>query len=289
MPSRQTDSDHDRRIADRSRRKFLLGVGATAVLAGCLGDDGDSDDETTEPNDETATPEPSDETATPEPDDETATPEPDDGSGGSLSQSEARDLLPLESLAFRYEPPLGSQFGEFWVAVVREADATAVRAEAESGGYNEVTPQDGTIDRYLGVPVQVDPDGDEVTVFAVDEDGTRGPVTEITVPTDELTTAQAEQAVPPDALSFTYEPPNAGDYGSLIIEVTADTGADTLVAQPQEAPGLFTDRVGNLGDEERIGAGTTLDVAVDPEGDEVILWASVDGATGEVTRWQGPD
>ena len=99
----------------------------------------------------------------------------------------------------------------------------------------------------------------------------------------------SDLAVPPEALSFTYEPPSAGDYGSLTIEVTEDTNADTLVARPQEAPSLFADRVGDLASEDRIGAGTTLDVAVEPDGDEVIVWASVDGATGEVTRWQGPE
>jgi hypothetical protein len=142
---------------------------------------------------------------------------------------------------------------------------------------------------YLGVPVQVDTDGDEVTVFAVNEGGARGPVTSVQVPTDELTVEEARQAVPPETLSFTYEPPDVGDFGSLGIEVTADTDADALVAQPQEAPGTFTDRVGNLADHETVAAGTTLEVAVDPDSDEVRIFASVDGATGEATRWQGPD
>lgn len=278
MPSNFADSDHDEQSDVRSRRKFLLGVGATAVLAGCLGDS-DSGTETTD--------EPGDDTATPEPDDDTATPEPDDGQ--RLSQATARELLPPESLAFRYQPPVGNSFAEFWVEVVGETDAAAVRAEADSGTYNEVGPQSGTIDGYVGVPVQVDTDGDEVTVFAVDEDGARGRVTSASVPTDDLTTAQAQQAVPSEALSFTYEPPEAGDYGSLSIELTAETDADALVAHPLEAPGLFADRVGNTAGGDPLGAGTTLDVAVDPDGDEVILWASVDGATGEVTRWEGPD
>jgi len=285
MPSPLADSDHGGRIAHRSRRKFLLGVGATAALAGCL-DDGKS-------GDDTETEEQTDDTETTEPTDKTTTPDPTDGGGDEggqrLTRADARELLPSESLAFRYEPPLGSSFGELWVALVGEADAAAVRVEAESGGYNEVTPQDGTVEPYLGVPVQVDTDGDEVTVFAVNGDGARGPVTSVQVPTDELTAGEAKQAVPPEALSFTYEPPEVGDFGSLTIEVTAETDADTLVAQPQEAPGTFTDRVGNVVDDETVTAGTTLEVAVDPAGDEVRISASVNGATGEVTRWQGPE
>jgi hypothetical protein len=280
MPSPLEVNDDDRRIEDRSRRKFVLGVGAAALLAGCLSDDGDGD-ETTDNEDG--------DTPTPEPDTGTTTPDSDDGDSESLSTAEARELLPLESLAFRYEPPLNSQFGEFWVAVLDGVDAAAVRAESESGNYNEVRPDDGNIDRYLGVPVQVDPDGDEVTVFAIDEDGAQGRVTSHPVPTDDLSAEAAAQAVPPEALSFTYQPPDAGDYGNLVIDVTEDTNAETLIAQAKEAPGVFADRVGNLADEERLGAGTTLNVAVDPDGDEVIISASVDGATGEVARWQGPD
>ncbi len=281
MPSPHEDSDHDRRIDDRSRRKFVLGVGAAALVAGCLGDDENSNETT-------------DDTPTPEPDAGTATADPDDGDSGdgdsaTLSRADARDLLPRDALALRYEPPIDTSFGELWAAVVGETDAAAVRVESESGNYNEVRPQDKTIDGYLGVPVQVDSGGDEVTVFAVNKAGARGRVTSIVVPTDDLTTEAAEQAVPPEALSFRYEPPDTGDYGSLTIEVTEETDADTLVAQPREAPTLFADRVGDLGDEERVGAGTTLTVAVDPDGDEIIISASANGATGEVTRWQGPD
>lgn len=283
-PPLRNDS-HGGQTGDRSRRTFLLGVGAVAALAGCLDDGGDdTENESTDEEDNGR--------QTSESDASGATPEPaesDDGTAGGLSRAEARALLPPESLAFRYEPPLDSPFGELWAAVVGQADASAVRAEAESGGYNRVSPQEGTVDRYLGVPVQVDPDGDAVTVFAVNDDGERGPVTEVSVPTAELTADDAEQAVPPEALSFTYEPPDMGEYGSLTIEVTADTGADALVARPKEGPSVFTDRVGDISDDEQVDAGTTLSVAVDPDGDEVTVWATVDGATGVATRWQGPD
>lgn len=285
MPSLLEDSDHDRRIDDRSRREFVLGVGAAALLAGCLGDDDNSAETTDEQTSDTPTPEPDAGTVTADTDDGNS----GDEDSGTLTPAEARGLLPRDALALRYEPPVDSPFGEFWAAVVGETDATAVRVESASGNYNEVRPRDGTIDGYLGVPVQVDPSGDEVTVFAVNGAGEHGRVTSLTVPTDDLGTEAAEQAVPPEALSFTYEPPDAGDYGSLTIEVTEETEAETLVAQPQKAPALFTDRVGDLGDEKRVGAGTTLDVAVDPDDGEVIIWASVDGATGEVTRWQRPD
>lgn len=270
------NSDYNGRIDSRQRRRFLLGLGTTVVLAGCLSD---SRNETEDGNAE-------------EPDDDSLSPEPATRSGdngGLLSRAEARTLLPPESLAFRYVPPVSNSAAELWVAVVGETNATAIGAEAKSGGYNKVSPQNGTVDGYLGVPVQVDPNGDEVTVFAINDDGDRGPVTSVSVPTDTLTTEQAERAVPPEALSFTYEPPDIGDYGTLMIEITADTDADTFIARPTKAPDVFIDRIGDLSDEKQIETGSTLSVAVDPDGDEVIVWATVDGATGEVTRWQGPD
>ena len=284
MPSRFEDNDNGRRNDTWSRRTFVLGVGAATALAGCLSDGGGGDGTPSSRDDGTPTPEPTDDTATPT----------DDGSEGGdsdrgLSRSEARDLLPPESLAFRYQPPQADSLPELWVAVVGDTDAAAVRAEAASGTYNEVSPRDGTVDGYIGVPVQVDTGGDEVTVFAVDETGARGPVTSVDVPTDDLTAEAAAEAVPADALSFTYESPDAGDYGTLAIEVTAETDAKTLIAQPLEAPGLFADRVGDIRSEEHIEIGTTLEVGVNTMGDEVVISATVDGATGEITRWQGPD
>jgi hypothetical protein len=127
-----------------------------------------------------------------------------------------------------------------------------------------------------------------VTVFAVDGEGAVGELTTLSVPTDELSETAATQGVPADALSFSYESPDAGDLGSLTVEVVADTEAKTLVAQPQEAPGLFTDRVGSLTSDKLVGAGTTLETAVDPAGDEVVVYATIDGTTGEVGHWRGP-
>jgi hypothetical protein len=109
------------------------------------------------------------------------------------------------------------------------------------------------------------------------------------VPTDELSETTASQAVPDEALSFSYQSPDTGNLGSLTVEVVADTEAKTMVAQPQEAPSLFTDRVGSLTSDEPIEAGTTLETSVEPDGDVVIVYATVDGATGEVARWQGPE
>lgn len=286
MPYPPQKSDNEDQMATRSRRQVILGVGAATALAGCLTDVGGNSETTEQGTNTMSTPDPADRTATPSPD--------DDGTEGNegvqrLSRAEARDVLPLEALAFRYQPPIGSSVAELWVAVVGETNAAAVRAEAASGTYNEARPQEGPVDGYLGVPVQVDTDGDEVTVLAIDETGARGPVASVKAPTEDLTSEAAVEAVPPEALSFTYSPPEMGDYGTLTIEVTSETDADTLVAQPLEAPGLFADRVGDLRDETSVGTGTTLEVGVEPDGDEVVISASVDGATGEVTRWQGPD
>jgi hypothetical protein len=206
-----------------------------------------------------------------------------------LSQAEAAQLVSPEALTFQYEPPRGQQFGELWVGVTEDTDAAGIRMEANSGGYTEIEPQGRSVSADDTVAVQVDPEGDSVTVFAVNDEGAVGELTTLSVPTDELSETAASRAVPADALSFSYEPPGAGDLGSLTVEVGAATDAKTLVAQPQEAPGLFADRVGSLTSDNTVGAGTVLETAVAPEGDEVILYATVDGTTGEVARWQGPE
>lgn len=108
------------------------------------------------------------------------------------------------------------------------------------------------------------------------------------MPTDELSESAASQAIPEDTLSFSYESPDAGNVGGLMIEVVKDTDADTLVAQPQKAARSFTARIGSLTSDEPVDAGTILETNVEPEGDEVVVYATVDGATGEVARWQGP-
>jgi hypothetical protein len=213
-----------------------------------------------------------------------------DGSGGDeLSQAAAAELLSPETLAFRYEPPRDQQFGELSVAVTDATDAAAIRLETDSGNSTEIRPQEGSVSAGSSVIVPVESAGDSVTVFVVADDGAVGELTTQSIPADELSESAASEAVPDDALSFSYQPPNAGNFGSLTVDVVADTDAETLVAQPQEAPGLFTDRAGSLTNDEPLGAGTTLETAVDPDGDEVIVYATVGDAIGEVARWQGPN
>jgi hypothetical protein len=213
----------------------------------------------------------------------------EDPAGQELSQAAAAELVSPEALTFQYEPLRGQQFDELWVTVTEDTDAAGIRIEADSGGYTELKPQERSVRAGDSVAVQVDPEGDSVTVFAVNGEGAVGELTSLSVPTDELSETAASRAVPTDALSFSYESPDAGNLGSLTVEVVADTDAKTLVAQPQVAPSLFTDRVGSLTSDETVSAGTTLETSVEPEGDEVIVYATVDGATGEVARWQGPE
>jgi len=213
-----------------------------------------------------------------------------DSSGDAeLPQATAAELVPPDALAFQYEPPRDQQFGELWVRVTEETDAAAIRLETDSGNSTELRPQERFISTGDSIAVPVDPDGDSVTVSVVDDEGAIGELTTQSVPTADLSEEAASEAVPADALSFTYDSPDGGDFGSLTTEVVTDTDTETLVAQPQEAPGVFADRVGSLGSEESIAVGTTLETAVEPEGDEVIVYATVDGATGEVARWRGPE
>ncbi|MXR50411.1 hypothetical protein GRX03_02155 [Halovenus sp. WSH3] len=209
-----------------------------------------------------------------------------DSGKNELSRSATAKLVSPDALAFQYEPPRDQQFGEFWVTPTEPTEAAALRLEADSGASTEFRPQEGTVGANDSIAVPVDPAGDSVTVSVVNEEGAVGELTTQSVPTADLSETAATRAVPEDALSFSYESPSGGDFGSLTIDVVADTGADTLVAQPQSAPGLFTDRVGSLASDESVGAGTTLETAVDPTGGEVIVYASVDDATGEVARWQ---
>lgn len=171
--------------------------------------------------------------------------------------------------------------------VTEDTDATGLRVEAESWGEKEVTKTNGTISAGDGVPVQIDPDeDDEVTVFAVSDDDAIGQLDTVGVPSGELTD---EVVVPEDALSFEYEPPTAGDFGILSVEIGEDTMAEVLVAQPTEAPGSIADYAGSIDAAEPVSAETTLQTGVDSDGDEVIIFATLNGATGEVARWQGPD
>jgi hypothetical protein len=213
----------------------------------------------------------------------------DGGEAGALSQSEAAEVVSPDALAFQYEPPSGTGAGELWVAVTEATDAAALRVEADSVSYTEIRPQDRTVGAGDSVAVRVDPEGDSVTVSVVDDDGAVGELTTQSVPTDPLSDAAADRAVPADALSFSYESPDAGDYGSLTVEVVAAVDAETLVARPQNAPGVFTARTGSLAGETPVETGTTLETAADPDGDEVVVYATVGDATGEVARWQGPN
>jgi len=212
-----------------------------------------------------------------------------DSAEQELSQAAAAELVSPDALAFQYEPPRDQQFGELWVTVTADTDAAAIRIETASGNSTELRPQERSVGADDSVSVPVDPDGDSVTVFAVNDESAAGELTTQSVPTDELSEAAASQAVPADALSFSYESPDAGGLGSLTVEVVTDIDVQTLIAQPQKAPGLFTDRAGSLTDDKPISTGTTLETAVEPDGDEVIVFATVDNATGEVARWQGPE
>lgn len=205
------------------------------------------------------------------------------------SQTTPTDLVSPDALAIQYEPLRNQQLDELWVTVTEDTEAAGIRVEAASGSSTELRPQERSISADDSVAVQVDPDGDSITVSVFDDEGEVSELTTQSVPTDELSETAASQAVPEESLSFSYEPPDAGDFGSLMIEVVADIEAETLVAQPQEAPGLFSTRVGSLTNDEPVGTGTTLETAVDPDGDEVIVYATVDGAIGEVARWQGPN
>lgn len=267
MRSRLVPGDErDVQIENRTRREFLLTAGsATALIAGCVGDDGDNG---TDDGDSTQT-------------DDTDNHE-------QTGNSDDNSLVPEDALAFQYNPKLGESFGEFWVDTTKDTDAAALQVEAESGTYNKFSPQNGPVSADTGVPVQVDPEGDTVTVFAVDHDGKANKLASVTVPTADLTETAAKEAVPDRSLSFDYTAPDTGDFGTLQIEVVEDIDADTLVAQPREAPAVFTDRVGSIESDESLTAGTTLEVAVDPDGDEIVIFGTVGDATGELARWKGP-
>jgi len=205
------------------------------------------------------------------------------------SATAPRELVSPDALALQYEPLREQQLNELWVTVTEDTEAAGIRVEAASGSSTELRPQDRPVSADDSVAVQVEPDKDSITVSVFNDDGQVSELMTESVPTDELSKTAARQAVPEEALSYSYESPTAGDFGSLTVEVVADIEAETLVAQPQEAPGLFSTRVGSITNDEPVGTGTTLETAVDPDGDEVIVYATVDGATGEVARWRGPD
>jgi hypothetical protein len=181
-------------------------------------------------------------------------------------------------------------FAQVYITVTEDTEAAAIRVETDSGNETELKPQDRSVGDNDTVGVRVDPDGDAVTVFAVNNEGAAGELLSQSVPTDELSETAADAAVPEGALSFSYAPPNGRSRAELTVDVVTDTEAETLIAQPQEALTVAgAGRVGSLTSDETISAGTTLTTVVEPDGDEVIVYASVDGATGEVARWQGPE
>ena len=202
-----------------------------------------------------------------------------------LSRSEAKELVPDGTLDSWYVPPLEDGYGTFWVGVTADTNAAAIRLETDAGGEYEVGPREGVVEAGTSVAAQVDPTGDEVTVLAVDEQGTAGELTTLGVPTDELSEEAAERAVPESALSLTYDGPGASDLGTVSVAVREEIAATTLVAQSLTTP--FSDRVGSL-DTGGVGAGATLEVPVDPEDGTAVVFATVEGATGEVARRTSP-
>ncbi len=202
-----------------------------------------------------------------------------------LSRSEVKKLVPEGTLDSWYVPPLENGYGTFWVGVTADTNAAAIRLETDSGGDNEVDPREGSVEAGTSVAAQVDPTGDEVTVLAVDEQGTAGELTTLGVPTDELSKEAAEQAVPESALSLTYDEPGASDLGTVSVAVREEIAATTLVAQSLTTP--FSDRVGSL-DTGGVSAGATLEVPVDPKDGTAVVFATVGDATGAVARWTAP-
>jgi hypothetical protein len=108
-----------------------------------------------------------------------------------LSQAAAAELVSPEALTFQYEPPRSQEFGELWVGVTEDTDAAGIRVEADSGGYTESKPQERSVSAGDDVAVQVDPEGDWVTVFGVNGEGAVGELTTLSLPTDELSETAA--------------------------------------------------------------------------------------------------
>lgn len=206
-----------------------------------------------------------------------------------LSPPAARALVPEGALEFWYVPPLSRAVGTFWVETVADTEATALQVTSELTGSNgsEVRPREPPIGAGIKLAAPVNLDGDTVTILAVNDEDTIGTVTSKRVPTDELTGQEASRAVPRNRLSVRYEPPDTGPMGTLSVETQRRVWADTLVVRPIEDS--WSDRVGSLDDDTQIAPGRRLEIPVDTDGAGAVVFATVDGATGEVARWQGPE
>lgn len=213
--------------------------------------------------------------------------DPDDGRK-QLSKSTARALVPVDGLEFWYVPPVSRDIGVFWVETVADTEATAlqVRTGLTGADGSEVQPKDPPITAGVRLAAPVNPDGDTMTVLAVNDENAIGAVTSKQAPTDELSDQTVGRVVPSDAFSFQYEPPDTGTVGVLSVIVEKQLEIEVLVVRGI-ADGV-SKRAGALNSNSYINSGRRLEIPVDAENPGAVVFASVDGATGEVARWSGP-
>jgi len=212
-----------------------------------------------------------------------------DSSREQLSPSAARALVPEGTLEFWYVPPTGGEIATFWVETAAETDAAALRVQTTLTGDNGsgVQPRNPPVTAGIKLAAPADPAGDTLTVFAVDDEGAIGEVTSRQAPTDAVSTQRTARLVPADAVSFQYTPPGTGRVGSLSVSVEQPVDVETLVVR--EIGNGVSGRAGSLGTTAQIGPGQQLEIPVGTDSPGAVLFASVDGATGEVARWTGPE
>lgn len=87
---------------------------------------------------------------------------------------------------------------------------------------------------------------------------------------------EVREAVPGDALEFSYEP----DRTRVRVEIVEPIDAEHLRIVATEGSGEFSTSTPN--------GFQYMNVQVDPDGDEVVVVATVDGAEGTVARWEVP-